>query len=188
MPKQRLESLREKFKGRLSFSKRPVPTSQGIPSAPLEGSPTPGPSQRSSTEPSSDSQRRPGGTFDIFIDGAGPPQTTANLAGDMTYKGAKALLVVLDTVGYAHPAMKAAAAGLSRVVKVIDVCTAPSQWVTVPELITLMRQNVVQNKADYDTIRHTLEAIVSMAENHRQDGSQRSLDRRVEELAMCLVL
>ena len=150
MPKQRLESLRDKFKGR--FSKRPVPTSHslGISSAPLEGSPTPAPSglleasptpdpsQRSSAEPSSYSQRRPGGTFDIFVDGAGPPQTTANLAGDITYKGVKALLVVLDTVGYTHPAMKAAAAGLSRVVKVYDVCTAASQWVTVPELITLM--------------------------------------------------
>ena len=54
--------------------------------------------------------------------------------------------------------------------------------------MALMRQNVVQNKADYDAIRQKLEAILSMAEKHRQDGSQRALDRRVEELAMCVVL
>ena len=71
---------------------------------------------------------------------------------------------------------------------VIDVCTAASQWVTVRGLMSLMRQNVVQNKADYDAIRQKLEAILSMAQKHRQDGSQRPLDRRVEELAMCVVL
>ena len=71
---------------------------------------------------------------------------------------------------------------------VIDVCAAASQWVTVRELMSLMRQNVVQNKADYDAIRQKLEAILSMAEENRQGGSQRPLDRRVENLAMCVVL
>ena len=49
-------------------------------------------------------------------------------------------------------------------------------------------QNVVQNKADYDIIRQKLEAILSIAQKHWQDGSQRPLDHRVEELAMCVVL
>ena len=71
---------------------------------------------------------------------------------------------------------------------VIDVCTAASQWVTVQELMGLMRQNVVQNKADYDTIRQKLDAILSIVQKHRQDGSQRPLDRRVEELARCVML
>ena len=96
--------------------------------------------------------------------------------------------MVLDKVGYALPPLKAAAAGLSSVMTVIDVCTTTLQWVTVRELMGLMRQNVVQNKADYDTIRQKLEAILSMAEKHRQDGSQRALDLRVEKLAMCVVL
>ena len=202
MPEQRLESIRDKIKGRLIFLGRPIPTtlsshSLGSPSALSEGSPTPAPSglleaspatPPSSAEPSSDSQRRPGGTFDIFVDGAGPPQTAANVGRDIAYKGFKALLDVLDKVGYALPPMKAAAAGLSSVMTVIDVCTAASQWVIVRELMSFMRQNVAQNKADYDTIRQKLEAILSMAQKHRQDGSQRPLDLRVENLAMCVVL
>ena len=106
----------------------------------------------------------------------------------MAYKGFKALLDVLETVGYAVPPMKAAAAGLSKVLALIDVCTAMSQWMTVWELMSLMRQKVGQNKADYDAIRQKLEVIISMAEKHRQNGSHRPLDRRVEELAMCVVL
>ena len=74
--------------------------------------------------------------------------------------------------------MKAAAAALSSVLTVIDVCTAASQWVIVQDLMSLMRQNVIQNKADYDTIRHKLEAILSIAQKHWQDGSQQPLDRR----------
>ena len=125
----------------------------------------------------------------MFVDGAaGPPQTAANVGRDIAYKGFKALLDVLDTVGYAVPPMKAAAAGLSKVVTLIDVCTAASQWVTVRELMSLMRQKVGQNKADYDAIRQKLEVILSIAEKHQQDGSQRALDRRVENLAMCVVL
>ena len=84
--------------------------------------------------------------------------------------------------------MKAAATGLSSVMMVIDVCTTASQWVTVWELMSLMRQNVAQNKADYDAIRTKLEVILSVAEKHRQDGSQRGLNRRVENFAMCVVL
>ena len=56
------------------------------------------------------------------------------------------------------------------------------------ELTSLMRQNVVQNKEDYDAIRQKLEAILSMAEKHRQDRFQRPLDRRVENLAVYVVL
>ena len=44
----------------------------------------------------------------------------------MAYKGLKALLDVLETVGYALPPMKAAAAGLSRVMTLIHVCIAAS--------------------------------------------------------------
>ena len=51
-----------------------------------------------------------------------------------------------------------------------------------------MKQTVVQNKADYDAIRKKLEAILSITQKHRQDGSQRALDRRVEILAMCVLL
>ena len=86
------------------------------------------------------------------------------------------------------PPVKAAAAAISSVLTVIEVCTAASQSVIVRELMCLMRQNVVQNEADYDAIRHKLEAIRSIAQKHWQDGSQRPLDRRVEELAMCVVL
>ena len=63
----------------------------------------------------------------MFVDGAGPPQTATNVGRDIAYKGFKALLDVLDTVGYAVPPMKAAAAGLIKVVTLIDVCTAVSQ-------------------------------------------------------------
>ena len=84
--------------------------------------------------------------------------------------------------------MKATTAALSGVMAVIDVCTAASQWVTVRDLMSLMRQNVVQNKADYDAIRQKLEAILSIVEMHRQDGSQRPQDRRIENLAMCVIL
>ena len=51
----------------------------------------------------------------------------AKLAGDIAYKGLKASLDVIDKVGYALPPLKAAAAGLSSVLTVIDVCTAASQ-------------------------------------------------------------
>ena len=106
----------------------------------------------------------------------------------MAYKGFKALLDVFETVGYAVPPMKAAAAGLSKVMALIGVCTATSHWVTARELMSLTRQKVGQNKADYDAIRQKLEVIIFMAEKHLQEGSHRPLDLRVEELAMCVVL
>ena len=67
------------------------------------------------------------------------------------------------------------------------MCVLQLRSVTVSELMNLMGQNVVQNKADYDAIRQKLEAILSMAQKHQHDGSQRPLDRRVEELAMYVV-
>ena len=54
-------------------------------------------------------------------------------------------------------------------------------------LISSTKQKVVQNKKDYDEIIQKLEAIVSMAQKYQQHGSQRALDRRVEELSMCVV-
>ena len=59
----------------------------------------------------------------------------------MAYKGFKALLDVLETVGYAVPPMKAVAAGLSKVLALIDICTAMSQWMTVWELIIVARMD-----------------------------------------------
>ena len=67
----------------------------------------------------------------MLIDGADPPQTMANAARDIAYKGLKGLLDVLDRVGYAVPPLKAAASGLSRVMTVIDVGIAASQWMTM---------------------------------------------------------
>ena len=127
----------------------------------------------------------------MLIDDLDPHRSTAKLAGDIAYKGLKAVLDVIDEVGYALPPLKAAAAGLGSVLTVIDVCTAASQWMTVRELMNLMRQKTIKNKADYDVIRQTLEVILSMAQKHqhRQDETQRrALDRRVEILAKCVVL
>ena len=105
----------------------------------------------------------------------------------IAYKNLKAVLVLIDKVGNAQPPLKAVAAALSSVFTVIDVCTAALQWV-VRELMSL-RQKVNQNKADYDDIRKKLEAIVSIAQKHAQNGPQRRpLDRRLEELATCVVL
>ena len=107
----------------------------------------------------------------------------------MAHEGFKALLVVLGTVGNTVPPMKAAAARLTKVLTLIDVCIAASQWMIVRELMTLMRQNVVKDKADYDAIRQTLEGIISMAVKLRQDGSQRHLNRKVEEMGnVCHVI
>ena len=67
-----------------------------------------------------------GSTFGLLVDGMDPPQTLAREASDIAYKGLKGLLDVLDRVGYALPPLKAAAAGLSSVLEVIDVRT--SSW------------------------------------------------------------
>ena len=107
----------------------------------------------------------------MLINGPGSHQTTANLARGIAYKNLKAILVLIDKVGYAQPPLKAVAAALSSIFTVIDVCTVTSQWV-VRELMSLMRQKVNQNKADYDDIREKLEAILSIAQKHAQNGPQ----------------
>ena len=68
-----------------------------------------------------------GSTFGLLVDGMDPPQTSAREASDIAYKGIKGLLDVLDRVGYALPPLKAAAAGLSSVLEVIDVRTSSQQ-------------------------------------------------------------
>ena len=180
---------------------RPTPLSllDASPSPALSGlsgaSPAPPPSvsedtPRPSAEPSSHPQRPRDTSFDgIFVDGAGPPQTAANLAGDIAYKGLKATLVLIDEVGYALPPLKAVAAALNSIMTVVDVCTAASQWVAVWELMSLMRQKVAQNKAEYDAIKRKLDAILSIAQKHAENGpQQRPLDLRVKGLAKCVML
>ena len=39
------------------------------------------------------------------------------------HNGSKVLLDVIDKVGYAVPPLKAAAAGIGRIMMVVDVCT-----------------------------------------------------------------
>jgi hypothetical protein len=53
---------------------------------------------------------------------------------------------------------------------------------------TTVSQNVAHNEKDYEAIREKLKAIILMAEKYKQHGSQRALDRRVEELSMWVVL
>ena len=48
-------------------------------------------------------------------------------------------------------------------------------------------QNVVQNKKDYEAITQRLEAIVTIAQRYQQHGCQRALDRRIEDLSMCVI-
>jgi hypothetical protein len=50
------------------------------------------------------------------------PQTLAQDIGGIAYNGFKAVLVMLDRVGYALPPLKATASGLSSVMTMIDVC------------------------------------------------------------------
>ena len=124
----------------------------------------------------------------MLIDGPDPHQMTAKSVRGIAYKNLKALLDLIETVGYALPPVKAVAAGLNSILMVVDVCTAASQWV-VRELMSLMRQKVRQNKEDYDAIRQKLEAILSIAQKHAQNRpQQRPLDRRLEELAQCVML
>jgi hypothetical protein len=63
-------------------------------------------------------------TYNQLLNDADTPQTLAKDVGDMVYVGFKGLLAMLNTVGYALPPLKAAAAGLSSVLTVIDVCTS----------------------------------------------------------------
>ena len=85
----------------------------------LKDSPTPssGPSEMQAS----------GSTFGLLVDGVDPPQTLAREASDIAYKGVKGLLDVLNRVGYALPPLKAAAAGLSSVLEMIDVRTSSQQ-------------------------------------------------------------
>jgi hypothetical protein len=50
------------------------------------------------------------------------PQTLAQDVGEIAYEGFKGFLDALNTVGFALPPLKAAAAGLRSVLTVIDVC------------------------------------------------------------------
>ena len=47
-------------------------------------------------------------------------------------------------------------------------------------------QNVAQNKNDYEAITQKLESIVTIAQKYQQHGCQRALDRRIEDLSMCV--
>jgi hypothetical protein len=53
-----------------------------------------------------------------------------------------------------------------------------------------MRQNVVQNKKDYETICEKLMDIDSIIKKYQRDGSQgaqRALDHRIKELSLCVI-
>ena len=109
-PTQRkLQSIRDIFKRRTS--------SPGQPTSP----PPSGPSTTSPISSSEPSNSLPGvGTFGSFIDGIDGPQTVAKTV----YNGSKILLDVIDKVGYAVPPLRAAAAGIGRIMTVVDVCNS----------------------------------------------------------------
>ena len=109
-PSHKLQSLRDLFRRRASSHLTPSPTS-------------------SSESPNS---RAGASTFGNFIDGVDTPQTVAKTV----YNGAKILLDVIDKVGYAVPALKAAAAGIRRIMTVVDVCTSLRLATTMLELST----------------------------------------------------
>ena len=123
MSKQRLEPLPNKLKGRPSVLEKLVPTMLLSPSHSSLRIPIPPPSLPSA-EPSSSS------TFDTFFDSADTP-TVKGVVKRNAYNGLKGLLEVINTVGYALPPLKAAAAGLSSVLMFVEVCTPSLQWVTV---------------------------------------------------------
>ena len=58
---------------------------------------------------------------------------------ETTYNDSKILLDVIDEVGYAVPALKAAVAGIRRIMTVVDVCTSQRLTTTRLELSTLPR-------------------------------------------------
>ena len=99
-PSRKLQSIRDLLKGRASSSR------------PSTASPT------SSSEPP-DSLAGVS-AFGNFIDGVDAPQTVTKTV----YNASKILLDVLDKIGYAVPPLKAAAAGIRRIMTVVDVCTS----------------------------------------------------------------
>ena len=124
MSKQRLEPLPNKLKGRPSVLEKPVPTMLSSPSHSSLRIPIPPPSLPSA-EPSSSS------TFNTFLGSSADTQTVKDVVKRNAYNGLKGLLEVINTVGYALPPLKAAAAGLSSVLMFVEVCTPSLQWVTV---------------------------------------------------------
>ena len=159
-PSQRkLQSIREIFKRRASSPGQPT----------------------SSSEPPNSS---PGvSTFGSFIDGVDAPQTVA----ETVYNGSKILLDVIDKVGYAVPPLKAAAAGIGRIMTVVDVCNSRRLAIAMRTKHTPASQNVVQNKKDYESIAQKLESIITIAQKYQQHGCQRALDRRIEDLSTYVV-
>ena len=109
-PSRNLQSIHDRwpnlFKRRATSQLTPYPTP---PSGPLTASPT------SSSEPPDSLSAVT--TFVNFIDGVDTPQTVAKTV----YNGSKVLLDVIDKVGYAVPPLKAAAAGIGRIITVVDV-------------------------------------------------------------------
>ena len=175
-PSRNLQSIHDRwpnlFKRRATSQLTPYPTP---PSGPLTASPT------SSSEPPDSLSAVT--TFVNFIDGVDTPQTVAKTV----YNGSKVLLDVIDKVGYAVPPLKAAAAGIGRIITVVDVCTYRTLATTMLELNTPASQNVVRNKKDYEAITQKLEAIITIAQKYQQHGCQRALDRRIEDLSTCVV-
>ena len=100
-PSRKLQSLRDFFKHASSESQ------------PTTSAPTP------ASKPSTKSLAGVN-AFENFIDGVEAPQPVATAV----YNGSKILLDVIDEVGYAVPPLKAAAAGIRRIMTVVDVCTS----------------------------------------------------------------
>jgi hypothetical protein len=64
--------------------------------------------------------------FNNILNGkADPPRTLAQDLPGIAYEGSKGIVAMADTVGYAVPPMKAATAGASRLMTVVDVCIYP---------------------------------------------------------------
>ena len=70
--------------------------------------------------------------FRNFIDDVGTPQTVAKTV----YHDSKILLDVIDKVGYAVPALKAAVVGIRGIMTVVDVCTSRRLTTTMLDLST----------------------------------------------------
>ena len=118
---RKLQPIRDLFKRRASSQLTPSPTP---PSGPSTTSPT------SSSEPPD--SLAGGGAYVSFIDGIGAPQSVAKTV----YNGSKILLDVIDKVGYAVPPLKAAAAGIGRIMTVVDVRTSRRLATTTVDLST----------------------------------------------------